>query len=133
MTEKEKAIMDKKPIYTGTPVPGAPYTPGIVTGNLMFVSGQIPMKPDTKEVIREDFEAEVRQCFTNLEAVLTAAGATLDNCVKVVVFLKDMNNFDRLNKIYNDYFNEIKPARSCIEVAGLPLDVDVEIEAIAAI
>jgi 2-iminobutanoate/2-iminopropanoate deaminase len=125
--------MEKKPVYSGAPVAGAPYSPGIVTGNLIFVSGQVPMKPDTKEVIRDDFEAAVRQCLANVEAILKGAGASLENCVKVVVFLADMNNFARLNAVYNEYFGETKPARSCVQVARLPLDVDVEIEAIAAL
>ncbi len=125
--------MEKKPVYAGSPVPGAPYSPGIITGNLIFVSGQVPMNPATKEVIRDDFEAATRQCLANVETILNGAGATLENCVKVVVFLADMNNFARLNAVYNEYFGDVKPARSCVQVARLPLDVDVEIEAIASL
>ncbi len=123
--------MPKQAVITGAPVPGAPYSPGIITGNLVFVSGQVPMNPETKEVIRDDFEAEVRQCIANVERILKAAGTDLEHCVKVLVFLADMNNFARLNVVYNEYFGDVKPARSCVQVARLPLDVDVEIEAIA--
>ncbi len=123
--------MNKTPVNVGTPVTGSPYSPGIITGNLVFVSGQVPMNPATKEVIRDDFEAAVRQCILNVETILKAAGTDLEHCVKVLVFLADMDNFARLNAVYKEYFGDIKPARSCVQVARLPLDVDVEIEAIA--
>ena len=125
--------MSKSAVNAGAPVPGSPYTPGIITGNLVFVSGQVPMKPDTKEIVRDDFEGAVRQCIENVERILKAAGTDLEHCVKVVVFLADMNNFARLNAVYTQYFGETKPARSCVQVARLPLDVDVEIEAIAVL
>ncbi|HEV2472664.1 MAG TPA: Rid family detoxifying hydrolase [Chthonomonadales bacterium] len=125
--------MDKRPVDLGAPATGAPYSLGIVTGNLIFVSGQVPMNQDTKEVLRNDFEGEVRLCIENVRRILRAAGADLENCVKVVVFLADMDNFARLNRVYSEYFGETKPARSCIQVARLPLDVDVEIEAIAVL
>jgi 2-iminobutanoate/2-iminopropanoate deaminase len=125
--------MDKQAVHVGAPVLGAPYSPGIITGNLVFVSGQVPMNPDTKEVLRGDFEGEVRQCIANVERVLKAAGTDLEHCVKVVVFLQDMDNFARLNTVYTEYFGDVRPARSCVQVARLPLDVDVEIEAIAVL
>jgi 2-iminobutanoate/2-iminopropanoate deaminase len=125
--------MDKRPVQTGAPATGAPYSLGIITGNLVFVSGQIHMDPETKEVLRGDFEEQVRLCIRNVERILHAAGTDLDHCVKVLVFLKDMDNFSRLNKVYTEYFGDVKPARSCIEVARLPLDSDVEIEAIAVL
>ena len=125
--------MDKKAINVGASVSGAPYSPGIVTGNLVFVSGQVPMNPETKEVVRDDFEGAVRMCIANVERVLKAAGTDLEHCVKVLVFLQDMDNFSRLNKVYNEYFGDVRPARSCVQVARLPLDVDVEIEAIAVL
>lgn len=125
--------MTKQPVQTGAPVSGAPYTPGIILGNLVFVSGQVPMNPETKEVVRDDFEGAVRQCIANVERILKAAGTDLEHCVKVTVFLADMDNFARLNKVYNEYFGEVKPTRTCVQVARLPLDVDVEIEAIAAL
>jgi 2-iminobutanoate/2-iminopropanoate deaminase len=125
--------MNKQAVQTGTAVPGAPYSPGIITGDLVFVSGQVPMNPDTKSVVRDDFEGAVRQCIANVERVLKAAGSSLEQCVKVTVFLADMENFARLNVVYNAYFGEVRPARTCVQVARLPLDVDVEIEAIATL
>ncbi len=125
--------MERKPVYVGSPVSGAPYTPGITAGGMVFVSGQIPIHAESREIEREDFENAVRLCLQNVKAVLQAAGSDLEHCVKVVVFLADMNNFARLNKVYSEYFGEIKPARSCVQVARLPLDVDVEIEAVAII
>ena len=125
--------MDKKAVWTGSPSTSAPYSPGIVTGNLVFVSGQVPMDPATKQIKVGDFESHVRQCITNVETVLKAAGTDLDHVVKVVVFLDDMDNFARLNAVYNEYWGDVRPARSCVQVARLPLDVDVEIEAIAVL
>ncbi|MDE2125980.1 MAG: Rid family detoxifying hydrolase [Armatimonadetes bacterium] len=123
--------MDKRAVSAQAPATGSPYSPGIIADNFVFVSGQVPMHVDTKEVVRHDFEASVRLCIENVRRVLQAAGADLENCVKVVVFLKDMDNFARLNAVYTEYFGDVKPARSCVQVARLPLDVDVEIEAIA--
>jgi 2-iminobutanoate/2-iminopropanoate deaminase len=123
--------MTKQTVWTGSPAAGAPYTPGIIAGDLVFVSGQVPMDPATKQIVAGDFETHVRQCIRNVEAVLKAAGTDLEHVVKAVVFLKDMDNFARLNAVYSEYWGPDKPARSCVEVARLPLDVDVEIEAIA--
>jgi 2-iminobutanoate/2-iminopropanoate deaminase len=125
--------MSKTAVHVGAPVNNAPYSPGIITGDLVFVSGQVPFDPDAKAVVRNDFERAVRQCLANVEKILKAAGTDLEHCVKVVVFLADMDNFARLNAVYNEYFGPVKPARSCIQVARLPLDVDVEIEAIAVL
>jgi len=91
------------------------------------------MDPETRKIIEGDFETHVHQCIKNVESVLKAAGTDLNHVVKVVVFLRDMDNFTRLNAVYSQYFGEIKPARSCVQVARLPLDVDVEIEAIAVL
>ena len=126
-------ILEKKPIYAGKPVEGAPYSPGIQWDQLVFVSGQIHMDPATGEVLRGDFEGAVRLCLENVQRILAAAGTDLDHCLKMTVFLADMNNFSRLNAVYNGYFADVKPARSCIQVARLPLDADVEIEAIATL
>jgi len=123
--------MSKTAVNVGAPTTGAPYSPGIVCDNLVFVSGQVPMNPETGEVIRNDFEGAVRQCISNVERILKAAGTDLEHCVKVLVFLQDMDNFARLNSVYLEYFGDTMPARSCVQVARLPLDVDVEIEAIA--
>ena len=125
--------MDKKAVWPGGSSPLAPYSPGIITGNLVFVSGQVPMNPDTKSLVEGPFEDHVRQCIRNVERILIAAGTDLQHAVKVIVFLKDMDNFERLNAVYNEYWGEVRPARSCVQVARLPLDVQVEVEAIAVL
>jgi 2-iminobutanoate/2-iminopropanoate deaminase len=125
--------MDKQPIYPGTPASGLPYTPGIQAGELVFVSGQVPMDAAKGELVRDDFEEAVRVCIANVERVLKAAGTDLEHCVKVSVFLADMNNFPRLNAVYSQYFGAVKPARTCVQVSRLPLDAEVEIEAIAVL
>ena len=96
-------------------------------------SGQVPMDPATKKIVEGEFEVHVRQCIKNVESVLIAAGTDLQHTVKVVVFLSDMDNFARLNAVYTEYWGDVRPARSCVQVARLPLDVDVEIEAIAVL
>ena len=125
--------MQKRSVWPGGATTAAPYSPGIVTGNLVFVSGQVPMDPETKNIVQGQFEDHVRQCIRNVETILKAAGTDLSHAVKVVVFLKDMDNFSRLNAVYKEYWGETLPARSCVQVARLPLDVDVEIEAIAVL
>ncbi len=124
--------MEKRAIHTESgPLQGAPYTPGVRVGPFVFVSGQIPMDPATARIVEGGFEDQVRQCLRNLAAILKQEGLGLEHVVKTTVFLKDLNNFAALNTIYGPYFSGIKPARSAIEVARLPLDVQVEIEAIA--
>jgi 2-iminobutanoate/2-iminopropanoate deaminase len=131
--EQGGEAVEKKGVWTGSPVENAPYTPGVIWGNLVFVSGQVPMDPETRKIKEGDFESHVRQCIANVERVLKEAGTDLEHVLKVTVFLSDMNNFTRLNVVYNEYWKGIKPARTCIQAARLPLDVDVEIEAIASL
>ena len=124
--------MEKKAIHTESgPLQGAPYTPAVRVGPFIYISGQIPLDPATSRIVEGDFETQVRQCLRNLASVLKQEGLGLDSIVKTTVFLKDLNNFAALNTVYGPYFTGIKPARSTIEVARLPLDVMVEIEAIA--
>jgi len=124
--------MAKEAIFTPAgPVQGAPYTPAVKFGNMVFVSGQIPLDPSTSKIVEGDFEAQVRQCLLNLKALLAKSEMTLDDVVKTTVFLANLNDFAAMNKVYGDYFSGIKPARSCVQVARLPLDSRVEIEAIA--
>ena len=125
--------MDKRSVSPGAPATGAPYSPAIIAGDTVYVSGQIHMDPVSREVLRGDFEAEVRLCISNVDRILRVAGSGLDRCVKVTVFLADMDNFARLNAVYSEYFGDVKPARSCVQVARLPLDADVEIEAVALV
>lgn len=126
--------MEKKIIATkNAPAAVGPYSQGIKAGNLIFTSGQIPFVPETGKLVSEDIKLQARQSLENVKAVLKEAGATLSDVIKVTVFLKDMNDFGSVNEIYAEFFNESYPARSCVEVARLPKDVAVEIEAIALI
>jgi len=114
------------------PTPIGPYNQGIIAqGAFLFVAGQIPIDPRSGQVIQGDIKAQTRQVLTNLQAILSEAGLHLGNVVKTTVFLKDMNEFAGMNEVYADFFNNEPPARSTIEVARLPRDVKVEIEAIA--
>lgn len=117
----------------GAPKPIAPYSQAIKVGNLVFVSGQIPVNPYTREFNMDTIEIATRQVLDNITAILKEAGATMDNVVKCQVFLKDMNDFAAMNAVYGEYFKETPPARECVQVAKLPSDVNVEISCIAAI
>ena len=129
--------MDRKIIQTDhAPAPVGPYNQAIVaTGSMMFVSGQIPLDPQTGALVGgDDIVAHTEQAIANLKAILAAGGATLDHVVKTSVFLKDMNDFVTMNATYAKHFGEDNaPARACVEVARLPKDVRVEIECIAVI
>lgn len=109
-----------------------PYSQAIIAGNLVFTSGQIPLKPDG-QLLAGGIREQTEQVFRNLEAVLQEAGSHLGQVVKATVFLKDMNLFGELNEVYGAFFKDHKPARSTVEVARLPKDVLVEIELIATI
>lgn len=118
------------------PAPVGPYNQAIAaTGKMIFVAGQIPLNPQTGEIVgSEDVAAQTEQAIANLKAILEAAGATLNDVVKTSVFLKNMNDFGAMNAVYAQYFAEdTAPARACVEVARLPKDVLVEIECIAVI
>jgi len=116
---------------TNAPAAIGPYSQAVKVGNMLFVSGQIPFVPETMELISEDIQEQTKQCLENLKAILEEAGMTLNNVVKTGVFIKDMNEFGAINEVYATYFTDNKPARACVEVARLPRDVRVEIEAIA--
>ena len=109
-----------------------PYSQAIVTGGMVFTSGQIPVNPGTGE-IPDGAEAQANQVFTNLKNLLEEAGASMDNVVKTTVFIKNMEDFAKINEVYEKYFSCAYPARSCVEVARLPKDVLIEVEAIAKI
>ena len=125
----------KKEIINTEKAPAAlgPYSKAIKTGNTIYVSGQIPLIPETMEIISDDVQEQTKQSLENVKAVLEAAGATLNDVVKASVFIKDMNDFAKINEIYATYFTENNPARACVEVARLPKDVKVEIEVIAVV
>jgi 2-iminobutanoate/2-iminopropanoate deaminase len=128
--------MNRQVIHTDTaPAPVGPYNQAIsASGQMIFVSGQIPLDPKTNEIVGNgDIAAQTKQVMANLEAVLEAASAKLENVVKVNIFLKDMNDFATVNGIYGQYFPASAPARACVEVARLPKDVLVEIDCIAVV
>lgn len=109
-----------------------PYSQGIIVNNLFYSSGQIPLTAEGT-MIEGDVAAQTHQVFQNLQAVLEEAGASLETVVKATVFIKDMNDFGAINEVYGEYFHTHKPARSCVEVARLPKDAEVEIEVIALV
>ena len=126
--------MSKKAIATdGAPAAIGTYSQAIQAGNLVFLSGQIPLDPQTMEVVDGDFEARARRVFDNLAAVAEAAGGSLDDIVKLTVFLTDLGNFATVNAVMQDYFKEPFPARAAVGVASLPKGVDVEADAILAL
>ncbi len=108
-----------------------PYSQAIKCGDYVFTSGQIPIDPETGELVTGGIKEQAQQVIKNLEAVLEAAGSSLQKVIKTTVFIKDMNEFSVLNEVYSEFFSSSLPARSTIEVARLPKDVLVEIEAIA--
>ncbi|ABW19283.1 RidA family protein [Alkaliphilus oremlandii] len=114
-----------------SPAAIGPYSQAIKTGDLLFISGQLPMDPETMSIISGSVKDQTVKAIENLKAILEEAGLTLNNVVKTTVFIKDMNDFADINEIYASYFVENKPARACVEVARLPKDARVEIEAIA--
>ena len=109
-----------------------PYSQALKVNGFVYCSGQIPINPATNAIEAVTIEDQTRQVILNLKNVLEAAGASLSAVVKTTVFIKDMNDFAALNKVYAEMFGDTKPARSCVEVARLPKDVLVEIECIAA-
>ena len=108
-----------------------PYSQAIKKGGLVFCSGQIPLDPATGQVVAGDIAEQTKRVLENLKAVLEAAGAGLDSVVKTTVFVRDLAEFAAMNEVYATYFGSAAPARSTVEVARLPKDVSVEIEAIA--
>lgn len=123
--------MPKVTINTDTaPAAIGPYSQAVQAGNLLFTSGQIPLLTDGS-LLEGDITAQTRQVLTNLTAVLEAAGATFDDVIKCTCFLSDMNNFAAMNSVYAEFMGDNPPARSAVEVARLPKDVLIEIEAIA--
>jgi len=123
----------KKEIVAAENAPKAigPYSAGVRAGHFVYTAGQLGIDPLTAAFVSGGVEAETRQALNNLKAVLVAAGTTLENVVKTTVFLRDMNDFGAMNGIYAEFFTENFPARSAVEVARLPKDAAVEIEAVA--
>ena len=124
-----------KQIVSTSAAPAAigPYSQAVRAGNTLWLSGQIPLDPVTKELVQGDIEVQTRRVFDNIKAVLAAAGASFDGVVKTTIFLTDLANFAVVNKIMAEYFREPYPARSTVGVAALPRGAQVEVECIVAL
>jgi reactive intermediate/imine deaminase len=126
--------MSRKAIHSdNAPAAIGTYSQAIQTGSLVFLSGQIPLVPETMEVVDGDFEARARQVFDNLSAVAEAAGGSLNDVVKLTIFLTDLDNFAAVNAVMESYFDRPFPARAAVGVASLPKGVDVEADAVLSI
>jgi 2-iminobutanoate/2-iminopropanoate deaminase len=126
-TNIEKILTKNAPEAIG------PYSQAIKAGNFLFVSGQIPLDPKTGALVAGGVKEQTKQVLENLQAIIMAAGISLDRVVKCSCFLKSLNDFADFNSIYNEYFAKILPARECVEVSRLPRDVLVEISAICSL
>ena len=113
------------------PNPGGAYSPALRAGELLFMSGQIPIDPATGQLVQGDAAVQARRAMDNLGALLKAAGLSFDHVVRTTVFLADMNDFAVMNEVYASYFTEPRPARATVQVARLPRDARIEIDAIA--
>lgn len=123
--------MDKRTVSTqNAPSAIGPYSQGVKVGNLVFTSGQLPLDPQSGELV-SDIEEATKQSLDNVKAILESAGTSMDKIIKTVVFLRDMNDFAAMNAVYATYFPNNPPARSAVQVARLPKDAILEIEAIA--
>ena len=126
--------MSKSVVSTGNaPQAIGPYSQAVITGNMVFTSGQIALDPASGEMVEGGIEEQTRQVMENLKAVLTEAGASFDKTVKMNIYLKDMNDFAKVNEIYGGFLDEPYPARATVEVSRLPKDALVEIDAIALV
>lgn len=132
-TDNSRKIIMKKIIETEkAPAPIGPYNQAILSGNTLYVSGQIALNPESGELVQDSIEAETKQVMLNLKAVLEAAEMSFDNVVKTSIFVANMHQFAKINKVYGQFFKEENaPARETVEVANLPKFVNVEISAIA--
>ena len=113
------------------PPPAGHYSPGVISGNLIYVSGQVPMDPVTGEKVTSAFDAQCRQALSNVRTILLAAGSDLHHVVKVNAYITDINDWAEFNKIYTEFFGEHRPARAVVPVGPLHYGFKVEIEAIA--
>ena len=126
--------MERKAISTtAAPAAVGPYVQGVRVGNLVFVSGQIPLDPKTGVLVTGGVEEQTRRVMSNLAAILEAAGSGLERVVKATVYLTDLGSFDEMNRVYGSFFPGDKPARVCVEVSRLPRNALVEIDAIGTV
>lgn len=126
MSRFEVINTDKAPAAIG------PYSQAIKVGDFLFVSGQIPLVPETMELLEGNIEEQTRQVLENVGAILAEAGLDYSAVVKTTLFISNMDDFARINEVYAEYFSEHQPARACVEVARLPKDVGIEMEVIAS-
>ena len=127
--------MTNRAIISTPDAPAAigPYSQAVKVGNTVWISGQIPLAPDTMELVTGDISAQATQVFKNLAAIANAAGGSLNDAVKINISLTDLGNFAVVNELVASYFEEPYPARACVQVAALPKAVDIEVEAILAL
>ena len=125
--------MPAKKIISSNEAPAAvgPYSQAVRAGNLLFLSGQLPLDPKTGTIVGEDIETQTKQVISNIKAVLEAGGLSLSNVVKTTVFMKDLQHFQKMNGVYKEFFTQDAPARSTFQVANLPMNALIEIESIA--
>ena len=124
--------MAKKIVNTDkAPKAAGPYSQAVKVGNLLFISGQIPVEAQSGNLVRKGVELQTQQVIENIGAILHSVGLSYENVVKTTLYIRNMQDFDAINKIYAEYFQEGPPARACVEVTRLPRDVDIEIEAVA--
>tara|TARA_B100000029_G_scaffold242039_1_gene239356 strand:+ start:3181 stop:3561 length:381 start_codon:yes stop_codon:yes gene_type:complete len=117
---------------SNAPKPIGPYNQAVISGNLMFISGQVAFDPSTDELVLDEIQVETKQVMENLKSILNEANLSFKDVVKTTIFLSNMNDFQEVNKVYGSYFtNEEAPARETVEVSGLPKNVNVEISMIA--
>lgn len=123
--------MNKVMIFSKTaPAAIGPYSQAIAANGLVFVSGQLPIDPETSEIPSDSIEHRAHVCLRNMRSIIETAGGTMDDAVKTTIFLTDLNQFKAVNAVYAEYFKAPYPARSTVQVAALPLGADIEIEAV---
>ena len=129
---KNKTDMKRIINTSNAPKPIGPYNQAVISGDLMFISGQVAFDPNTDELVLDDIQSETKQVMENLKSILEEANLSFNNVVKTTIFLSDMNDFQQVNEVYGSYFsNNQAPARETVEVSRLPKDVNVEISMIA--
>tara|TARA_Y100001947_G_scaffold89501_1_gene76246 strand:+ start:55 stop:522 length:468 start_codon:yes stop_codon:yes gene_type:complete len=129
---KNKTDMKRIINTSNAPKPIGPYNQAVISGDLMFISGQVAFDPNTDELVLDDIQSETKQVMENLKSILEEADLSFNNVVKTTIFLSDMNDFQQVNEVYGSYFsNNQAPARETVEVSRLPKDVNVEISMIA--
>ncbi len=125
----------QKDIISTSKAPQAigPYSQAVRFDNFLFISGQIPLEPESGEIVKGDIKAQTKQILENLKGILTAGGSSLDNVLRTTIFLTDLEDYADVNKMYTQFFAKSMPARSTVQVSRLPMEVRIEIDAIAGI